>query len=87
MNDRTDDIESTDIRAVHRRDAGRIFRFVLAVALVVALMVVALDNTDDVRVGYAFGDANAPVWMVLVISAAAGIVIGWLVRHRPHRHT
>ena len=71
--------------AVHRRDLGRIVRFVLVIAIVVALVLVAMDNRDDVRIGYVFGDASAPVWIVLVASAIAGIFIGWLLRHRPHR--
>ncbi|MCU1389303.1 MAG: hypothetical protein JWL72_2641 [Ilumatobacteraceae bacterium] len=86
MNDTSSDLDRSDVRAVHRRDVGRIFRFVLVVALIAVLVVVALDNRRDVRVGYAIGDADAPVWIVLVASAVAGMVIGWLARHRPHRN-
>jgi len=32
-----------------------------------------------------FGDASAPIWIVLVAAALAGVVIGWLIRHRPRR--
>ncbi|MCU1401269.1 MAG: hypothetical protein JWN62_4378 [Acidimicrobiales bacterium] len=86
MNDTSSDLDRSDVRAVHRRDVGRIIRFILVAALVAVLVIVALDNRRDVRVGYAIGDADAPVWIVLVASAVAGIVIGWLVRHRPHRN-
>ncbi|MCU1394973.1 MAG: hypothetical protein JWM34_3401 [Ilumatobacteraceae bacterium] len=82
-----EELDRSDVRAVHRRDAGRIFRFVLAAALIAVLVIVALDNTDKVRVGYAIGDAQAPIWMVLVLAAVAGVIIGWLARHRPGRHT
>ena len=51
--------------------------------VVVALVLVAMDNRDDVRVGYAVGDAKGPIWIVMLAAAAAGVVIGWLVRHRP----
>jgi hypothetical protein len=34
--------------------------------------------------GYVFGDVEAPIWMALVAAAAAGIVVAWLMRHRPH---
>lgn len=78
-----DDVER-NTGAVHRRDAARIVRFVIVAALVAALVVVALDNRDDVRIGYAFGDASAPIWIVLVAAAIGGIVIGWLLRRRPH---
>lgn len=86
MNDHNDDLEASDVRAVHRRDAGRMFRLVLALALIAALVIVAFDNRSDVRVGYAVGAAQAPVWMVLVLAAVAGLFIGWLARHRPRRH-
>ena len=71
--------------AVHRRDAAMIIRWVFIAAIVVALLLVAMDNRDDVRVGYAVGDASAPIWTVIVISAVAGLIIGWLIRHRPRR--
>ncbi len=71
--------------AVHRRDAAMIIRWVLIAAIVVALVLVAMDNRDDVRVGYAVGDASAPIWTVIVIAAVAGMIVGWLIRHRPRR--
>ena len=61
-------------------------RLVVAAALVAAIVVVAFDNRDDVRLGYVFGDAEAPVWIVLVAAGIAGVMIGWLVKHRAHRH-
>ncbi|MCU1397233.1 MAG: hypothetical protein JWN62_342 [Acidimicrobiales bacterium] len=85
MNDTSSDLDRSDVRAVHRRDVGRIFRFIIITALVAVLVIVALDNRSDVRVGYAIGEADAPVWIVLVASAVAGMIIGWLIRHRP-RH-
>lgn len=71
--------------AVHRHDAAMIIRWLLIAAIVVALVLVAMDNRDDVRVGYAVGDASAPIWTVIVIAAVAGMIIGWLIRHRPRR--
>ena len=71
--------------AVHRHDAALIVRWVLIAAIVVATIVVAMDNRSDVSVGYAVGDAQAPVWIVIVVAAVAGLLIGWLIRHRP-RH-
>jgi uncharacterized integral membrane protein len=67
------------------RGIGHIIRTLVIIAFVVVLVIVALDNTDDVRIGYAIGDANAPVWIVIVASAIAGIIIGWLIKHRPRR--
>ncbi len=71
--------------AVHRRDAALIIRWVFIAAIVVAIVLVAMDNRDDVRIGYAVGDASAPIWTVIVIAAVAGMIIGWLIRHRPRR--
>ena len=68
--------------AVHRRDAAQVMRLVIVLIIVAALVVVAMDNRDDVRVGYAVGDAQAPVWIVLVAAAIGGVIIGWLMRHR-----
>ena len=80
---RSDDVEY--IERTERRSVTEIFRSIIVLALLVGLVLVALDNRDDVRVGYVFGDASAPIWIVLVASAIAGVVIGWLIRHRPHR--
>ena len=71
--------------AVHRRDAMQVIRWVFIAAIVVALVLVAMDNQNDVRVGYAIGDAEAPIWIVIIAAAVAGVFIGWLIRHRP-RH-
>ncbi len=71
--------------AVHRHDAALIIRWIFIAAIVVAIVLVGMDNRDDVRVGYAIGDASAPIWTVIVIAAVAGMAIGWLIRHRPRR--
>jgi uncharacterized integral membrane protein len=71
--------------AVHRHDVAHLVRWLVVAVIVAAIVIVALDNRGDVRVGYAAGDANAPGWIVIVVAAVAGMFIGWLVRHRP-RH-
>ena len=83
MSDRNDDHVSTIDTA---RGVGHIIRIVVIIAVIAALVAVALDNTDDVRIGYAIGDANAPIWIVIVLSALGGIVLGWLFKHRPRRN-
>jgi|APDOM4702015118_1054815.scaffolds.fasta_scaffold215926_2 uncharacterized integral membrane protein len=76
-----DDIDRAS-GAVHRRDAGRVFRLLVVLALVVILIAVAFDNRADVRVGYLIDEATAPGWLVIILSALAGLVIGWLMRLR-----
>ncbi len=71
--------------AVHRRDIGRVIRLLIIAAIVAALVAVAMDNRDDVRIGYVVGDAEAPIWIVVVVATAAGVLIGSLLTHRP-RH-
>jgi uncharacterized integral membrane protein len=72
--------------AVHRRDVGRLLRWLFVAAIVAAIVLVALDNRTDVRVGYVVGDAQASIWVVILVAAVAGMVIGWLLRHRPRHH-
>jgi uncharacterized integral membrane protein len=81
MNDHDDVKEISS--AVHRRDARRLFRLIAIGLIIVAIVAVAADNRDDVRIGYVFGDASGPIWMVIAIAAVAGLVIGWLIAHRP----
>ena len=72
--------------AVHRRDLGRIIRFVVVVALIVILVAVAFDNRSDVRVGYLIDEAMAPGWLVIILSAVGGLMIGWLMRLRARNY-
>jgi uncharacterized integral membrane protein len=72
--------------AVHRRDLAQLFRWLIVTGVVVAIVLVARDNPRDTRVGYAFGDAEAPIWLVILIAGLAGMVVGWLIRHRPRHH-
>ena len=78
--------EHTDIDrasgAVHRRDLARIIRLFVMVVLIGVFVAVALDNRADVRVGYVIDEALAPGWLVILLSAIGGLVIGWLMRLR-----
>ena len=47
-------------------DHGHVVRWIIAGLLVAAIVAVALDNRDEISVGYVFGDASAPGWVVLV---------------------
>ena len=60
-------------------------RFAIAAILVVAFAAVIVDNRGDTRVGYVVGDVEAPLVVVLLVTAVVGAAIGWLLLHRP-RH-
>ncbi len=70
----------------NRVDSAQIVRWVIVAVIVVAIVALALDNRHDVRLGFVFGDGNAPAWIVVIASGIGGIVIGWLIKHRPGRH-
>ena len=76
MNDRMDEQSSR----------SRTFRIVIAAVIVAVIIAVAVDNSESVEVGYVIGETNAPVWAVLVAAGIAGVVIGWLIKHRPNRN-
>jgi uncharacterized integral membrane protein len=61
-------------------------RIIVAGVLIVVIAAIAIDNSDDTRIGYVFGDTSAPLFAVLIITAVVGALIGWLLLHRPHRH-
>jgi uncharacterized integral membrane protein len=67
-------------------DRSSIVRWIIAALIVVAIVAVALDNRQEISVGYVLGDASAPVWVILVAAGVAGIIIGWLIKHRPRHH-
>ena len=76
-----DDIDRASA-AVHRRDVARMVRLVIVLALIAVLVAVAFDNRAAVRVGYVIDEALAPGWLVIVLSAIGGLIIGWLLRLR-----
>ena len=47
-------------------------------AVVIGLLLAAfvLQNTDNTPVTWLFFDADAPLWLVIVLSAVAGAVLG-----------
>jgi uncharacterized integral membrane protein len=60
-------------------------RIVVALVLIAVIAAVAIDNSDDTRIGFVFGDVSAPLFVVLILAAIVGALIGWLLLHRPHR--
>jgi uncharacterized integral membrane protein len=69
-----------------RYSAADVARFVLAVAIVVALVAFCIANTDDTKVDYLIGDSTVPLVVVMVVSAVAGALIAALLRRRRQHH-
>ena len=53
-----------------------------AIALVILAVVFMLQNLAFVRVEFFLIHSTAPLWLVLLITLAAGYVIGWFSRRR-----
>ena len=72
------------VRHAHR--AGSYVSVVVAIAAVVFLTLLIARNTRQVKVDYVFGDAQARVVWLIIVSALAGWVLGlttsYLVRRR-----
>jgi uncharacterized integral membrane protein len=60
-------------------------RLVLAGVVALLLVAFAIDNRHDTRVGYLFGETEAPMIVVLVVAAVAGALVGALLRSGQRR--
>jgi uncharacterized integral membrane protein len=69
-------------RAETRVRAGRTVRVVIWLVVLAALVVFGTLNTDKVNVDWAFDTTDAALWLVIAVSAIAGVVIGYLARPR-----
>jgi uncharacterized integral membrane protein len=72
----------TTIRPTNWRERGRI---VASTVIGVILVAFILDNTQSVRVGFVVTEQQAPLVWVLLVTAALGALIGYLLRWRRAR--
>lgn len=61
---------------------GQTVRIVVWLVVVAALVIFAALNTDKVSVDFGFNTRDVALWLVIAISAVAGIVIGFFGRPR-----
>lgn len=50
-----------------------------AIVIAIVLLVFIFQNTDDTEITWLFFDANTALWLVILVSAVAGYLIGQLV--------
>jgi uncharacterized integral membrane protein len=69
--------DNPHVRSIRTRQTVRI-----VVWVVVAVVALALSNTQDVTVDRLFGDVDTSLWVVIVAATAVGAVLGGLARSR-----
>ena len=62
----------------YRRE-GLSGKTITAIVALVVLVVFMLQNRDRANVDFLFWDVEARLWVVIVIAAALGVVIGWFL--------
>jgi uncharacterized integral membrane protein len=68
--------------AESRIRAGQTVRVVIWLVVLAALVVFGALNTDKVNVDWGFDTTDVALWLVIGVSAVAGVVIGYLARPR-----
>lgn len=76
------DREAVSEKRERRIRWGQTMRVLVAVLAIGFLVVFSVLNSDDVNIDYAFGDTDAPMIVVIVISAVGGFIIGLLASWR-----
>ena len=69
-------------RAERRVRAGQTVRVVIWLVVLAAIVVMAAVNTDKVNVDWVVDEAEAPLWLVIGLSAVAGAIIGFAATPR-----
>jgi len=77
--------EGYDERDGHRRRSAQTARLIVGTVLLVVVIAIVVDNRQSTTVGYVFGNVRAPLIVVMVASAVAGALVGWLLLHRARR--
>jgi uncharacterized integral membrane protein len=63
---------------VERRE-GPSPKLILAGFVVVVILVFVLQNGERTQIQFLFLDGDYPLWTLLVVGAALGFIVGWLV--------
>jgi uncharacterized integral membrane protein len=74
-----DSVSESNERSIRARQTFRIVVVVVLVAIVVAF---AVDNSQDVEVGWLFGEGDLPLWVVIVGTFVVGGLAGYVAGRR-----
>lgn len=67
------------------RDRKRDTRFVVIGVVAVLLVWFGVDNRQSVPIHFWIQTAHAPIFLVIIITAALSVLATWLVMRRRHR--
>jgi uncharacterized integral membrane protein len=70
---------SDDRKPGEYRREGLSGKTIAAIVALVVLVVFMLQNRDRANVDFLFWDVEARLWVVIVIAAVLGFVIGWFL--------
>jgi uncharacterized integral membrane protein len=73
------------IKQTDHLSTGAIVRLVIAGLVLIAIALFCARNTDSTNVDYLFGNHDAPLFVVIALSAVAGAVLMSLASWRHHR--
>jgi uncharacterized integral membrane protein len=59
------------------RREGPSGKVLLLIVALVLLALFVLQNTNDADINFLFWDVQVPLWIVIVVSAALGVLAGW----------
>jgi uncharacterized integral membrane protein len=65
-----------------RQETARLIGIAVAALALVGLMI---DNHQSVRIGYVIGSVRTPLFVVLIVTALLGAVVGGLLQWRTGR--
>jgi uncharacterized integral membrane protein len=86
IDDRPVVTERRDPVVVRKNSFGQTIRTMIATVCLAAIVAFMAMNTEEIRVDLGFERYDAPLWAVAGITAAAGIVVGWMLGWRRCRH-
>jgi len=65
-----------------REQSGVSWRLVVGIVLLVAVLVLVLQNTKETTFELFWASVTAPLWILVVAALVLGFLSGWLLRGR-----